>query len=284
MIDTSFLKLLDKFQLILRKKITSNYAGARESPAYGRGLVFKDYKEYVLGDDFRLIDWKVYGRSEKLNIKRFEEERNMTVRIVLDASASMNYGEKIKKFDYASMIAIGFLYMALKNNERFELTTFSDKLIPFRQKKGTKQLLDIIHYLNNLKISGKSNFKYSLEQYKQFINSKSLIVIISDFLFDAQELKDILIKYRRSDVIVVQVLDPSEKELPVTGDMILKDAETETSLRTFVSQRLKTKYQSKLDEHIHHLHDICFETKTKFFSIATDTPIFDTFFKILSVK
>src|SRR3989338_9856695 len=186
MIDTSFLKLLDRFQLILRKKITSNYAGAKESPAYGKGLVFKDYKEYVSGDDFRLIDWKVYARTEKLNIKRFEEERNMTVRIVLDASASMNYGSKIKKFDYAGMIAIGFLYMALKNNERFELTTFSDQLTPFRQKKGTKQLMDIIQYLNKLKISGKSNFKYSLEQYKKFINSKSLIIIISDFFFNPQ--------------------------------------------------------------------------------------------------
>jgi len=284
MIDTSFLKLLDRFQLILRKKITSNYAGAKESPAYGRGLVFKDYKEYVSGDDFRLIDWKVYARTEKLNIKRFEEERNMTVRIVLDASASMNYGSKIKKFDYAGMIAIGFLYMALKNNERFELTTFSDQLTPFRQKKGTKQLMDIIQYLNKLKISGKSNFKYSLEQYKKFINSKSLIIIISDFFFNPQELKDILVRYRKSDVMAVQVLDPTEKDLPVTGDMILKDAETETSLRTFVSNRLKTKYQSQLTDHIHKLHDICFETKSKFFSVTTDVPIFDSFYEILSVK
>src|SRR3989338_2279498 len=283
MIDTSFLKLLDKFQLILRKKITSNYAGARESPAYGKGLVFKDYKEYVPGDDFRLIDWRVYARTEKLNIKRFEEERNMTIRIILDASASMNYG-KTRKFDYASMIAIGFLYIALKNNERFELTTFSDKLTRFRAKKGAKQLLDVVHYLNDLKIAGKANFKYSLEEYKRFIDSKSLIVIISDFFFDPEELKDILIRYRKSEVIVVQVLDPEEKDLPVTGDMILKDAETESVLRTFISQRLKSRYQSKLQEHIHNLHDICFETKSKFFSITTNTPIFDSFFQILTVK
>ncbi len=283
MIDNSFLKLLDRFQLILRKKITSNYAGARESPAYGRGLVFKDYKEYTPGDDFRLIDWKVYARTEKLDIKRFEEERNMTIRIILDASASMNYG-RIRKFDYASMIAIGFLYMALKNNERFEFTTFSDELVPFRRRKGTKQLMDVIHYLNNLKVSGKSNFKHSLEQYKKFIDSKSLIVIISDFLFDPKELKDILVRYRKSDVIVVQVLAADERKLPVTGDMILKDAETETSLRTFISQRLKTKYQSKLEDHIHKLNDICFETNSKFFSVTTNTPIFDSFYQILSVK
>src|SRR3989344_8143180 len=101
MIDTNFLKLLDRFQLILKKKVTSNYSGARESPAFGRGLIFKDYKEYVPGDDFRLIDWKVYARTEKLNIKRFEDERNMTVRIVLDASASMSFGKGRNKFDYA---------------------------------------------------------------------------------------------------------------------------------------------------------------------------------------
>ena len=171
-----------------------------------------------------------------------------------------------------------------KNNERFELVTFANELVPFRAKKGKKQLLDVIYYLNQLKISGKSNFKLSLETYKKFIDSKSLVIIISDFLFDPLELKEVLTRYRKNEVIVVQVLDPEEKDLPVSGDIILKDAETESILRTFVSNRLKTNYQSKLHQHINNLNDICFSTKSKFFSVTTNTPIFDTFFKILSVK
>ncbi len=281
MIDTDFLRLLDRFDLIIRKKVTSNFQGSRESPSYGSGLSFKDYKDYVRGDDFRKIDWKVYARTEKFYIKRFEEERNLTVHIVMDRSASMNFGTKVKKYEYAAQIGLGFAYMAAKNNEKFEYSTFSDKLYPLRARKGKNQLVSILDYLNTIDVKGTSKFYECMAQYKKLITSRSLIVMISDFLFEPEQLKRVLGMFRRHEVIVVQVLDIMEKHLLVDGDVILDDSETKQKLKTYISKRLKQNYFEKLNVHINELKDLCDLAGAKFHCVSTEDPIFETFTKIL---
>jgi len=280
-IKTDFLKELDKFQLIIKKKVTSSYSGPRASRSYGRGLIFKDHKEYVAGDDFRTLDWNIYARTENYFIKRYEEERNLTVHIIVDGSASMNFGKNIKKFEYASMIGLGFAYMALKNNEKFVFSIFSDKLQPLKPKKGTGHLMEILNFLNNHKITGKSNIQDSLLQYKKFINSRSLVVIISDMLIDAEELKKILPSFKRHELKVIQVLDPIEKELDMTGDLVLHDSETNVFLRTFISRRLREVYKDRLVVHSKEVENVCQKLNANFISVTTDTPIFDVFSKVL---
>jgi len=280
-IDTAFLRSLDRFHLIIKKKITSSYSGQRESQSFGRGLVFRDHREYVPGDDFRAIDWNVYARTTEFFIKRYDEERNLTVHVIVDGSASMNFGRQMKKFDYASMIGIGFAYMAMKNNERFVFSTFSDKLTPFKAKKGAKQLISIVSYLNNIRVQGKSNFQESLKAYKKLINSKSLIIIISDFLFDLEEIKHSLVHYKRNQVIIVQVLDPIERALEFQGNLILHDSETANVLKTFISRRVRDNYKRKLDDHIEEIQNFCDKAGVEFVTVTTDKPIFDTFYEVL---
>ena len=282
MIDTSFLKQLDRFNIILKKRIHSAYSGSRESQAAGAGLVFKDHRQYTPGDDLRAIDWKVYARTDDYFIKRYEEERNMRVHIVIDASASMNFGKKFKKFEYASMVGIGFAYMALRDNEKFEISTFSNELKRFRPKKGANQLLSILDQLNGLALDGKSKFSDCLEQYKEAINTKSMVIIISDFLFDLSKLRNTLFRFRKSDVLVVQVLDQEEVNLGIDGDVILRDSENPiSSLRTFITNRLRNNYESELTTHTTKLKKICEEQNIKFLSVSTDKPIFDTFYELL---
>src|SRR3989338_4048340 len=108
MITTSFLDQLTRFNLVVNKRVTSNLIGSKKSVAAGRGLTFKDYRIYAPGDDIRLIDWKVFARTDNLYIKVHEEERNLTVHILIDKSASMDFGKPVSKFDYASMIGVGF--------------------------------------------------------------------------------------------------------------------------------------------------------------------------------
>ena len=109
MIDTSFLDQLKRFNLVINKRVTSNLTGPRKSKAAGRGLTFKDYRIYAPGDDIRLIDWRVFARTDNYYIKVHEEERNLTVHLIVDKSASMEFGKPISKFDYASMIIVGLL-------------------------------------------------------------------------------------------------------------------------------------------------------------------------------
>ncbi|MBN1793136.1 DUF58 domain-containing protein, partial [Candidatus Woesearchaeota archaeon] len=171
MIDTQFLRQLDRFNLVLKKRVLSRYQGERQSHAQGSGLTFADYKDYVPGDDFRKIDWKVFARTNKLYIKKFEEERDLSVHVIVDASSSMDYGRQIKKFEYASMIGIGFAYMALKNNEKFNFSTFADKLNYFKARKGMNQLLEIVDRLEKRKAQGNSKLEGAFDEYKKFMHN-----------------------------------------------------------------------------------------------------------------
>ncbi len=109
--DTEFLAELDRFTLLVRKRVSTAYTGARRSVKVGRGISPVGYREYRKGDDFKFVDWKVYARTEKLYVREHEEERSLAVHLLLDASSSMAFGEK---FAFASMVSMGFAYMAIK--------------------------------------------------------------------------------------------------------------------------------------------------------------------------
>lgn len=275
---TDFLRQLDRFQILLKKNVHSKYQGSRESPSTGSGLTFKDYKAYVPGDDFRNIDWKVYGRTDKFYVRRFEEERDLTVHIIVDSSGSMDFGEEVTKYDYASLLGIGFAYLALKNNEKFDFSTFAEEMQPVRARKGRRQLMGLIDYLENVRVDGKTAFTDSLESAKSLIKSKSLIVIISDFLYPVEELEQTLARFRHSQVLCIQVLDPVERSFAIEGDYILEDAEEGFSLRTFITRRVKNNYRQELETHIAHIENVCEQLRHDFVSVTTDQEIFDSFF------
>ena len=281
MITADFLAELDKFDLILSKRVTSKYFGSKLSTNLGRGSMLKDHRIYSEGDDYRQIDWKIYARTDHLYIRRYEEERNMTVHVIIDDSASMNYG-KPKKFDYAAMLGVGFAYLSLKEHERFQFATFSDRLDVFQPRRGLQHVAAMIDHLNKVKIKGTSKFLDSMTKYKKLLGTKSLIIIISDFLLDVEEVKEGLLRLGNHDIKLVQVLDPSEKELEISGDVKLHDAETDEILRTYISPRLVSQYEFQLDSHVSNLNKTCLDLRASFYPVTTDTPIFDVFYTILS--
>jgi len=281
-INADFIKHLEKFDIIIKKKIASSFIGERRSERTGSGLVFSDYANYSFGDDFKHIDWKVYGRTDRLFVKRFEEDRNLTVHLIVDFSGSMNFGSSIKKFEYASMVALGFSYIALRNNEKFVLSTFDDKLEFFKPKKGGQQLASILHYLNSKKASGVSSFESSLFQYKALVNSKALIVIISDFFYDIEQIKNVLYRYKNNKVKLVQVLDSMERKLNIDGDYTLIDLESNASMKTFIDPYLKKKYFERLEFHNSKIKDVCGMVGADFYSVSTNQDVFDVFYNILN--
>ena len=284
MIELDFLRQLDRFSLILQHKVNSNYSGSRESMITGQGLIFKDHKEYVFGDDFRNIDWRVFARSDKLFIRRFDEERNLTVHVIVDTSASMDYGSRILKGDYAAMLGIGFAYMAMKQNDRFVLSTFSEELEFFRARKGTKQLASMFNYLSNKKYKGKTLFEKAIMRYKKRIDSRSLIVIISDFLYDLDEIRNSIYRLKNNEIILLQVLDQRELKFNMEGQFKLEDLETKDTLKTFISSSLQKIYLKRLNSHNSNIKRICNEIGGYFFTTSTSTPIFDTFYDVLQKK
>jgi len=284
MIDTSFLDQLERFNLVVHKRVTSNYTGPRRSIALGRGIVFKEHRIYAPGDDFRSIDWKVFARTDDLYVKTYEEERNLVVHIILDYSASMGFGKNVTKFDYGAMLGVGFAYLAMKENEKFMFSTFSEELEIFQPRRGMPQLAAMIHHINSLKPTGYSRISEAMMHYRKIVGSRAMIILISDFLININEIIDALYNLGMGgghEIKVIQVLDPLELKLAIEGDFKLKDSESGERLRTYISPRLRQQYQRMLEEHSAKIEEVCNKLGIDFHLITTDKPLFDSFYEIL---
>jgi hypothetical protein len=139
----------------------------------------------------------------------------------------------------------------------------------------------MIDHLNSIKPKGHSNFKDSIMQYKRLIGSRSLLVLISDFLVDSKEILESLYLLGDQEIKVIQVLDRVEKNLSMGGDYKLTDSETKNKLRTFISPRMRVKYQNQLNAHCSKIEDMCNQLGIEYQLVTTNTPIFDAFYKIL---
>lgn len=282
MISTDFLHELDRFTFSARKRISSQYVGARRSTKIGRGTDAYGFREYERGDDFRTIDWKVYARTEKLYVRQFEEYRDLTTHILLDVSRSMDYPERgLKKFEYAGMLAVGFAYLVMKESEKFAISTFSDEIDISKPARGRNNLMEALDRLNALRPGGHTGFENSIDHYGRLIRSRSRVIIISDFLIPLQEARSAIFRMARHDLIVIQVLDPSEIELSLLGAVKMHDLETSEQMFTDFNSALVLAHRKDLESHISALKNECNRLDADFFSFRTDLPVFEAIYRTI---
>jgi len=279
MIDTSFFKELDRFSFMVRKRVSTAYSGSRRSILKGRGMEPVSYREYTQGDDFKIIDWKVYGRTEKLYVKEFEEEKSLTTHILLDTSKSMDFRNK---FTYAAMLALGFAYLVTKDNEKFGVSTFGEEITITKPRRGRRYLSNTIDILNSIELSGKTRFDYCMEKYAHIIKSRSLVIIISDFMADIDSIKNSIFRLGDHEFVLIQVLDPVEINLDLGGEARLIDLETDTRLDIYTSPRLRSEYERRLNDHIAKIKETCLAVGADFHTVTTDMPIFDSIFQVVN--
>ena len=277
-IETDFFRQLDRFTFSVRKRVSTVYAGNRPSTRSGHGIDTIGFREYDSSDALKAIDWKAYARTEKLYVRQFEEEKTLTTHILLDASKSMDYPEKgTSKFEYSAMLAAGFAYMVTKYNDRFAISTFTDEIYINKPRRGRKNLMRTIDRLSELELSGGTSISEAVMKYSREIKSRSLVILISDFMQDPEAIDTALYRLSDHDLIVIQVLDPTEKELPLQGNSKLVDLETGEDIRTYISEKFKERYTRKLDDHTARIKKTCMKVGAEFYTFTTDTPIFNAF-------
>jgi uncharacterized protein (DUF58 family) len=285
LIDPSFLDELRELDFVISKKVSSVFAGGRPSVKHGRGIEVIDYREYIPGDDFRLIDWKVYARSEKLYIRRFEEEKELTIHLLVDSSLSMGFKTgRLSKFDYAGSIAAGFGYISVNNHEKFALALFSSAIREITQpRKSQNHLFNVMQLLNTVELKGSTNLGVCASQYTKLIKTKSFTIIISDFLEELDTVKEGIYRLAKQskEMMLIQVLDPWELELGWKDDVKFQDMETGEVKRTYLSPGFKRDYTRSITEHNSKIQSICHDLGVEFVSVTTDTPLFDSFVKIV---
>lgn len=279
LITPELLRRLEQFQLLAQRRAKSTAKGERRSRARGQSVEFADYRSYVAGDDFRSLDWNLFGRLDKLFIKLYEEERELPVTIFLDASESMAFGSP-RKFDFARQIAAAVGYVALCGFDRVSVNIFPDALGEgavrgaLRSVRGRKSSLQFFQNLNQLKAGGQAVLNESLRRGALGSRRTGVAVVLSDFLDPAgYEAGLTALIGRGFQVSAVQILAPEEVNPSTYGDLKLVDSETGVVQEvTFGKFRLNA-YRQTVQNYIQRLREFCQGRGVNFFTTTSDAPL-----------
>src|SRR3954471_20928067 len=279
LLTPELLRRLEQFQLLAARRAKSAARGERRSKARGQSVEFADYRNYVPGDDFRYLDWNLYGRLEKLFIKLYEEERELPVRIFLDASESMAFGEP-RKFDFARQVAAAVGYVALCGFDRVSVVPFPEHQEEasargaLRAVRGRKSSLGFFQNLNQLSAGEPANFNAALRRGALEARQAGVAVVLSDFLDpEGYEPGLTALVGRGFHVNVVQILAPDELSPTSFGDLRLVDSETGGMQEvTFGRYRMKS-YQLTVQNFLQRLREYCQGRGINFFTASSATAL-----------
>ncbi|MDZ7266380.1 MAG: DUF58 domain-containing protein [candidate division KSB1 bacterium] len=228
MIPKEILKKVRRLEITTRALVNDVFSGEYHSVFKGRGMAFAEVREYTYGDDIRNIDWNVTARAGHPYVKVFDEERELTVMLLVDVSSSGNFGTYAQmKGDIAAEICALLAFSAIKNNDKVGLIIFTDRIEKFvPPKKGRSHVLRVLREILYHRPAGTgTNLATALEYLNRVIRRKAVVFLVSDFLSEGYE-KALRVASRRHDLVAIPITDPRETEIPNIGLVELEDAET----------------------------------------------------------
>jgi len=229
-LDPAVVARLGTLELRARTVVEGFISGLHRSPFKGFSVEFAEYRQYIHGDDLSTIDWKVYARSDRYYVKKFEEETNLDCQLLIDVSGSMAYGSHgITKFEYAACLSASLGYLMNRQRDGVGLTAFDDRIVaalPANNRPG--HLRNLLITLDRLVLGSRTNVSKPLRRLAESMNRRGMVVLISDLLDDPEAIIRGLkhFQYRGSDVLVFQILDPDEIEFPFDRATRFEDLET----------------------------------------------------------
>ena len=287
MLPKELVKKIRQIQIKTNRLVDETLGGEYHSLFKGQGMEFSEVREYQDGDDIRTVDWNVTSRTGKLFVKKYVEERELTVIILVDASGSFQFGSVGRfKNDLAAELAALFAFSAIKNNDRVGLILFTDRVEKFLPPaKGTKHVLRVIRELLYFKPAGKgTDIDGALQYLNRIARKKSVVFLISDFTGDNYE-KAMRITNRKHDLVVIKIFDPREKEIPSIGLMRLKDNETGEEIVVDGSSRdLRETVTSRWKEKDRKLADFLDHSGIDFLALDDSVPYIKTIVKFFKKR
>jgi uncharacterized protein (DUF58 family) len=233
-LDPAILARLGTFELKARTVVEGFLSGLHRSPFKGFSVEFAEYRQYLPGDDLSTIDWKVYARSDRYYVKKFEEETNLDCYLLLDVSASMGYGSRgITKLEYGSVLAASLAYLMNRQRDAVGLTTFDNEILtmlPPSARPG--HLRSILVALDRLTLGERTDVSKPMHRLADGIAKRGMVVVISDLLDEPERIIDGLrhFRFRGTDVVVFHVMDPDELTFPFERAARFRDVEGGTEL------------------------------------------------------
>ncbi len=258
LLDPDFMSQLDRLDIVSRKIFAGKMKGERRSKRKGQSVEFADYRNYVMGDDLRFLDWNIFARLERLFVKLFFEEEDLHVNVLIDCSRSMDFGEPGKAL-YARRVAAALAYIGLVNYNRVTLTAFSDRFGPEMVGiRGRRLIHQVLGFLGDLGADGIGNMTGACKQFAIRHPQRGVCVLLSDFMdktgYEAG------LRYligRKYDLYVIQLLSPEEIDPTLTGDLRLRDVEDGDMAEITVSRALLNRYKQTLSAYCGGVRDFC---------------------------
>ena len=251
-------------------------SGLHQSPYHGFSVEFSDHKAYTDGDSVSLIDWKLYSKTDKYYIKRYEDETNVRTYFLLDCSKSMSFlSKKISKIDYAKMLTACLINLSLRQRDATGLVLFNDKIITNLPAKSKSTWLNqCLITLQNIKCEGTTNLPETIFKCTEQIKKRSLIVIITDFLDNTEALMKALnyLKFNRHHCILFHIIDSEEQDFNFKDEIDFIDLETDEVMNVspwMIRKDYLSKFLTFSEKHKEMIEKLKFE----YVQIRTDTPI-----------
>ncbi len=278
MIPREILKQVRLLEITTRGMVNNVFSGEYHSVFKGRGMDFAEVREYQYGDDVRTIDWNVTARVGRPYVKVFEEERELTVMLVVDVSASGNFGSfERMKGEIAVEICALIAFSAIKNNDKVGLILFSDRIEKFvPPRKGRSHVLRVLRELLYFEPEGSgTEIGMALEYLMKVTRRRSVVFVVSDFLAGGYQ-RPLQITGQRHDVVAVQMIDPREVDLPPIGLIELEDAESgEHLLLDTSSTAFRQAFEREIEQSRSNLEQMFRKQKVDWIEVRTELPYFD---------
>lgn len=281
--DSDFLKQLEYLSLISRRVFRGSLLAQRRTMQMGGGVEFADHREYTPGDDFRYLDWNVYARHDELLLKRFQEEEDLHVYLLLDCSRSMDFGSP-RKFDFARQVTAALAYIALADLDRVAVIAFSNEIVAdFPLTRGKARILSLLKFLESLEPQGTlTDLARVASGFVHRTQRRGLAVVVSDF-YDPGGFErglDVL-RHRRYEPHVVQIFDHGEAEPTVLGDIELYDVESSSTRKVTITERNLRQYRAIFERFQQSLLRYCHGHGLGCTRTSTETPFDELILKMM---
>lgn len=277
-LDPETLAQLQGLELRARYIVDGYQSGLHRSPYRGHSVEFTEHREYAPGDDLRYVDWKVFGKTDKVYLKQFEAETNLVCYLLVDVSESMSYqsaAAALSKLEYAACLATALAYVVVRQHDSISLATFDEEICELMSESGNpRQLQQLIHVLSRAEATGKSDIGNALHQASQRLQRRGVVIVVSDLLGDVGSLLMALkhLRYQRHEVRLIQVLDPAEMDFPFSSTMKFQGLE---SLPDILAEprSVRKAYLAALKDFLQRLESGCRALQIKHCLARTDEAI-----------
>ncbi|MFN0072742.1 MAG: DUF58 domain-containing protein [Chloroflexota bacterium] len=256
-VESGLLDRLERLAIVSRHRLMGHGKGDRRSVRRGTSIEFVDYRHYVPGDDPRQVDWNIYGRSGGLFVKMFEEEEVLTVHLLVDGSASMDWGTP-NKAAYARQLTAALGYVALSGSSRVQASVLTgEHMTMFGPAWGRKNTSSLLEYLDASRFRGGTDLNAGLRSYGRRSSEPGVTFLISDLLGPSIETGLRALLDRHYELVVLHLLAPQEIDPPMTGDLNLIDRETGEEIPITLNQEALDRYRARLSEWRKEIERMC---------------------------